>query len=220
MVLRKTVLVLAAIAIAATTAHAQFGVYGTFNVNELSGIKGSPATAPCTTATAVLPNGNACPAFNDSVDPLGGGGGVYYDFLKLGPVKLGADLRGSITHTKRGAETASIGTGARLYSGLGGVRAVFHTRFVPLRPYLQGSAGIGRTDYGVSPISTTSHSGGVNIVSNFQYMGYAGLDITVLPIMDFRLVEFGYGGLNPMGNNSHNYPIKAVSSGIVFHLPF
>jgi hypothetical protein len=37
--------------------------------------------------------------------------------------------------------------------------------------------------------------------------------------MDWRVAEFGYGGLNPFGTNSHNYPIKQVSMGFVFHLP-
>lgn len=199
--LRKAVLVLAAVvvtAIAAPSAHAQLAVYGNVTVNQLSGIKNSPA-AVCTLCS-----------YNDDVSPLGGGGGIYYDFLKLGPVKLGADLRGTITHTKRGALTSFNGSGAAVYSSLAGVRGVFHTHYAPLRPYLQASAGLGRTDYGTSP----------TIKNNFQYMGYAGLDITLLPYMDFRLVEFGYGGLNPMGTASHNYPIKAVSSGLVFHLPF
>jgi hypothetical protein len=209
MSLRKAVLVLAAIAIATTTAHAQFGVYGTFNANELSGINGSPATTTACVPATVGPA--TCPGFNNSVDPLGGGGGVYYDFLKLGPVKLGADLRGSITHTKRGAEITSEGSGARLYSSLGGIRAVFHTPFIPIKPYIQASAGLGRTDYGVNSFA---------IKSNFQYMGYAGVDVTLLPFMDFRVVELGYGGLNPFGTDSHNYPIKTVSSGLVFHLPF
>ena len=55
--------------------------------------------------------------------------------------------------------------------------------------------------------------------NNFQYEGLAGLDIKLLPIMDWRVVEFGYGGLDPFGTYSHNYPIKQVSMGFVFHLP-
>ena len=195
----KAVLAFAAIVVTATiapSANAQLAAYGTVTVDQLSGIKGSPA------AGSLL--------VNDSVSPLGATGGIYYDFLKLGPVKLGADLRGTLTHTKKGAEVNFQGTGARVDSALGGLRAVFHTRFIPLRPYLQASAGLGRSDYGTS---TTRHN-------NFQYMGYAGLDITLLPIMDFRLVEFGYGGLSATGTTSHNYPIKSVSSGLVFHLPF
>jgi hypothetical protein len=201
MILRKAVLVLASFALA-VTAHAQMAVYGTFTVNQLSGIKGSPAAA-CNTLS--------CPSYDDSVNPIGGSIGAYYDFLNLGPIKLGADLRGTLTKTKRGAETQYNGSGARLYSGLGGIRAVFHTRFVPLRPYIQASAGLGRTDYGINSAS---------IVNNFQYEGFAGLDFTLLPIMDFRVVEFGYGGVNPLGTNGHNYPVKTVSTGIVFHLPF
>jgi hypothetical protein len=225
MSLRKTVLLLAAaiIAIAALPAQAQFAAYGTFTVNQLSGIKGSPATAPCTSPTnTIIVNGivTSCPPYNDSVNPLGGTFGAYYDFLKLGPVKLGADLRGTLTTTKRGAEAYSNGSGARVYSGLGGIRAVFHTHFVPVRPYIQASAGLGRTDYGVSPLTQVSTTGKVNLVNNFEYEGFAGVDITLLPYMDFRMVEFGYGGLNPFGTNSHNYPIKSVSSGIVIHLPF
>ena len=199
MSLRKAVLVLAAVVATATlasSASAQLAAYGTVTVNQLSGLQNSPlATQGKTT----------------DVNPIGGAAGIYYDFLKLGPVKLGADLRGSIASTKRGGYAASDGSGAHIYSALGGIRAVFHTPFVPLRPYLQASAGLGRTDYGLLPLTVTN---------NFQYMGYAGLDISLLPIMDFRLVEFGYGGLNPMGTNSHNYPIKSVSAGLVFHLPF
>jgi len=212
--LRNVALFLAASAVATLAtpaARAQAAVYGTFTVNQLSGIKNSPAIPACTPAPLTT-----CPTYNDSVNPLGGTFGGYYDFFNLGPVKLGVDARGTLTTTKRGAQTLSNATGARLYSGLGGVRAVFHTRFVPIRPYIQGSAGFARTDYGVSNTS----AGKINLTNNFQYMGYAGVDITLLPVMDFRLVEFGYGGINPFGNASHNYPVKTVSSGIVFHLPF
>lgn len=222
--LRKAVLFLAAAAVALLArpaAHAQAAVYGTFTVNQLSGIKNSPEIPPCTPSSTSF-----CPTYNDSVTLLGGTFGAYYDFFHLGPVKLGVDGRGTVTTAKRGAEKNSNGTGARLYSGLGGVRAVFRTRWVPIRPYVEGAAGIARTDYGVSKFVSspsgviTRQSGQITLRNNFQYMGYAGVDITLLPVMDFRLVEFGYGGLNPLGTGGHNYPVKTVSSGIVFHLPF
>jgi hypothetical protein len=214
---RKAVLFLAAVAVAsATSAHAQFGVYGMFTVDRLSNIVSSP-----------LPQFPVPPAPTNArlntVDPLGGTGGVYYDFLKLGPVKLGADVRGSILTTKRGAYVNFNGQGARIYSTLGGVRAAFHTKYAPLKPYLQISAGLGRSDYG---LFTTTIVNGVPITSgqnvlhnNFEYEGLAGLDIKLLPIMDWRVAEFGYGGLDPFGTYSHNYPIKQVSMGFVFHLP-
>jgi hypothetical protein len=142
---------------------------------------------------------------------------VYYDFMKLGPVRLGADLRGSILTTKRGAYVNFNGSGARIYSALGGVRASFHTPIAPLKPYIQVSAGLGRSDYGL--FSQGSTNGQVVMHNNFEYEGLAGLDIKLLPILDWRVAELGYGGLDPFGTYSHNYPIKQVSMGFVFHLP-
>lgn len=214
MIFRKAVLFLAAVAAAgATSAHAQFGVYGMFTVNELSNIASSPQPMP--------PNSSGS-AFvrSDSVDPLGGTGGVYFDFLKVGPVKLGVDARGSILTTKRGAYVNFNGPGAHIYSALGGVRASFKTKYAPLKPYLQVSVGLGRSDYGLYVNRPPANAASPNLIfSNFQYEGLAGLDIKLLPIMDWRVAEFGYGGLNPFGTYSHNYPIKQVSMGFVFHLP-
>ncbi|WP_348267679.1 hypothetical protein P8936_00190 [Edaphobacter paludis] len=202
--LRKALLLLAVAIFVTATAQAQFGAYGTFTANRLSNIKSSPLV---TTPSAV----------NNDVSPLGGTGGVYYDFLKLGRVvKLGADLRGTITTTKRGDYINANGGGARINSGLIGVRAVFNAPLLhhALRPYIQGSVGLGSTNYGLL------YDNGVTLHSNFEYMGFAGVDIPLLPYMDFRLVEIGAGGLNPFGTNSHNYPLQSVSSGVVFHLPF
>jgi hypothetical protein len=209
MIFRKAVLFVAAVALATThSAHAQFGAYGMFTVDRLSNIASSPlpptATGPANTRA-------------NTVDPLGGTGGVYYDFMKLGPVRLGADLRGSILTTKRGAYVNFNGSGARIYSALGGVRASFHTPIAPLKPYIQVSAGLGRSDYGL--FSQGSTNGQVVMHNNFEYEGLAGLDIKLLPILDWRVAELGYGGLDPFGTYSHNYPIKQVSMGFVFHLP-
>jgi hypothetical protein len=214
MMLRKAVLFLAAVAVATTvSAKAQIGVYGMFTVDRLSNIASSPLPLP--------PNSTG-PAFAraNTVDPVGGTGGVYYDFLKLGPVKLGADLRGSIMTTKRGAYLNFNGPGARIYSVLGGVRGSFQTPVKSLKPYVQISAGLGRSDYGLYSGPPAAGQPVPNaIYSNFEYEGLAGLDIKLLPIMDWRVAEFGYGGLNPFGTFSHNYPIKQVSMGFVFHLP-
>lgn len=214
MILRKAVLFLAAVVVAvSTSAHAQVGIYGEFTVDRLSNIASSPQPLP--------PNSTGAPyARADTVDPLGGTGGIYYDFLKLGPVKLGVDARGSILHTKRGAYVNFDGPGARIYSALGGVRASFHTPYKALKPYIQVSAGLGRSDYGLYVYRAPSNQPLPNpIFNNFQYEGLAGLDIKLLPILDWRAAELGYGGLNPFGTYSHNYPIKQVSMGFVFHLP-
>jgi len=205
---RKAVLLLASVALVSTaSAHAQFGVYGMFTVDRLSNIVSSPLPA----------SPNEANARTNTADPLGGTGGVYYDFKKLGPFTLGADLRGSILTTKRGAYVNFNDTGTRIYSVLGGVRGVIHTPKNWLKPYIQGSVGLGRSDYG---LSQTTPNGQVILYNNFEYEGLAGLDIKLLPVLDYRVAEFGYGGLDPFGTNSHNYPIKQVSMGFVFHLPF
>lgn len=198
---RKALLLLAVALFVTATARAQFGVYGTFTANHLSGIKSSPdATTPS--------------AVNNDVSPLGGTGGIYYDFFNLGHIaKLGVDARGSITTTKRGAYIDANGGGSRINSALGGVRVVFNAPLLHtiLRPYVQGSVGLGSSNYGL-----LYGSNGVVTRNNFEYMGFAGIDIPLAPYMDFRLVELGAGALS----NSHTYPLQSVSSGIVFHLPF
>lgn len=214
MIFRKAVLILAAVALTTTvSAHAQLGVYGEFTVNRLSNIVSSPVPLPPNSTGSAF-------ARKDTVDPLGGTGGVYYDFLKLGAVKLGADLRGSILTTKRGAYVNFNGPGARIYSVLGGVRASFQTPVKSLKPFIQGSFGLGRSDYGLYVGRPASDQPLPNVIyNNFEYEGLAGLDIKLLPVLDWRVAEFGYGGLNPFGTYSHNYPIKQVSMGFVFHLP-
>jgi hypothetical protein len=199
MIFRKAILFLATAIATTAIAHAQFGAYGIVTVNRLAGLQSSPY---------------ATGAVNDSVDPIGGGGGVYYDFKTFGPIRLGADLRATIADSKQGAYTDFRGSGTRIYSTLGGIRAVIHTPFVPLKPYVQVSAGLGRSDYGLFT------NGAVVVHNNFQFEGFAGVDFRVLPVMDFRIVELGYGGLTSFGTNGHTYPIGSLSTGVVFHLPF
>jgi len=246
MIFRKAVLFLAAAIATTTIAHAQFGVYGNVTVNRLAGQQSSPlapANAPLTAASCVPPQQGApipqpCQV-NNSVDPLGGGGGIYYDFKTLGPVRIGVDARGTITDSKQGAYSFSRGGGTRIYSTLGGIRASFHTHWVPVKPYIQVSAGLGRSDYGLftavigTPGRTVPNpNGGTPITippilnntvvryNNLQYEGFAGIDLRILPSMDFRVVELGYGALTSFGTNGHTYPIGTISTGVVFHLPF
>jgi len=208
----KLRLPLAVLALALTslpiTAHAQFGVYGMFSVNRLTGIQSSPLTA------LYIPAGfTAANAFNDDVNPLGFTGGAYYDFKTFGPVRLGADLRGSIVTSKRGAEVCCDGAGTRIESGLGGVRASFSTPKKWLKPYVQASAGIGRSNYGISTPSAT----GSGLYDNLEYHGYAGVDLAIVPYADWRVFEVGYGALNSFGSSSHTYPLKSITTGVVFH---
>ena len=205
-------LVVAALALALAAlpsiAHAQAGAYGMFTVDRLSGIQTSP----------ILPTGIP---YNDYVNPLGFTGGAYYDFKTFGPVRLGVDVRGSSTNTYRGAQVSSNGSGAHIYSALAGVRLVFHTPVKYIKPYVEGAAGLGRTNYGVlSNASLAKYvNPGVQTISNLEYNGFAGVDVPFAPFADWRVFEVGYGAINSFGNAAHTYPMMSVSSGIVLHLP-
>lgn len=178
----------------AAPAVAQLGLYGTFNAERLS----QPSSTSATYGPLIATN------------PIGGTGGIYYDFRSFGPVMIGADLRGSILTTKRGAQANADGSGARIDSVLGGVRGVFHTPLTPLRPYVQLSAGLGRSNYGLySP----------SLYNGFEYHAYAGLDVRLAPLLDLRAVEIGYGGLTGSGPASGTFQLKSVGIGIVLHLP-
>lgn len=174
------VLLLAAIAIAAMSAPAvgQTGIYGTFTGGHQGGIK---PPYPFTGTHGFW--------------AAGGTFGLYSDFIHAGPVRLGLDARGSILNSK----------GHKLDSGLGGVRVDFSAPMVPIRPYLQGSVGVGSTNFG-----------GGNVTSQgllYQFLG--GIDATVLPHIDWRAVEVGGGALRIHGTN---YPVVSVSTGIVLRL--
>jgi len=203
----KLLLALTSAVLAVSTAHAQLSVYGTVTVRRMTDI---PYTQGTTSHT------------DGSFDPVGGTGGVFYDFKTVGPVRLGIDARGSIVNSTQGAYTAYNAGGGHIGSGLGGIRATFHTPFLPLKPYVQGSVGVARTNFGTEfntglATSGVSNTTGVQISSHLEYDGFAGLDLAILPMFDFRVVELGYGAVQ---GNSHTYPVQSLSTGIVFHLPF
>ena len=188
--LGKRFLLLAALG-AAPLAHAQVGLYADFTADRLSGLNSSPRDT-------------AGVAYNNSVNPTGGTFGAFYDFKTVGPVRLGADARFTHITDNRSAETNSVAAGTHIYSVLGGVRASVHTPIKVLVPYLQASAGLGRSDYGI----LTQQK-----VNSLEYHIYAGADLNLFPIVSWRVIELGYGGLE---GGSHNYPIANISTGIVF----
>jgi hypothetical protein len=122
--------------------------------------------------------------------------GVYHDFF--GPiVHLGADLRGSVL---------GISQTTTLTSGEIGPRVSIHPRVVPLMPYLEGLGGIGHYDFGAGQGGSTQ----------FEYQFLAGIDYTLIPRLDWRVVEFSYGGLSVFNGNLHP---KTISTGLVLRLP-
>jgi hypothetical protein len=123
--------------------------------------------------------------------------GVYHDFYSVPVVHLGADLRGSVL---------GISQTTTLTSGLIGPRVSVHPHVLPFMPYLEGLAGIGHYDFGAGQGSSTQ----------FEYQFLAGIDYTLVPRLDWRVVEFSYGGLSVFNGNLHP---KTISTGLVLRLP-
>ena len=136
----------------------------------------------------------------------GPGAGLYYDFLHFGPIRIGADLRGN----------RLWGNEVDYWSGLGGVRLVVKPPVLPFRVYVQGSAGVGGS-------KASGNTGNLpNSYSNkFQYDVFGGTDFTLLPHIDWRVVELGYGRMSGVnaGTTAPSSGVFTLSSGIVLRLP-
>lgn len=181
--MRVRLYVTAVLGLLCACAQAQLGIYGKVNLTH----------------------------YNDQVDRTshwfyGPGAGIYYDFFSLGPLALGADLRGSY----------GWNTGLEYRDVLGGLRLVAKPPVLPIRPYVQGSVGVG----GVK--ATNASSGYPQTFSNkFTYEVLGGVDFTILPYIDLRLPEVGYGQITGVsgGLNPPRSTLFEVSTGIVIRLP-
>ena len=123
--------------------------------------------------------------------------GLYHDFYSVPIVHLGGDIRGSVL---------GVTNTTTLTSGEIGPRVSVHPHVLPVMPYLEALAGIGHYDFGANQPSDTQ----------FEYQFLAGIDVTVLPRLDWRIVEFSYGGLSAFNGTLHP---KTLSMGLVLRLP-
>jgi hypothetical protein len=189
-------------------AQAQFGVYGTYSATRMNGIQCLDPSGHCSSGGGV-------------VSPSGLGGGVYYDFKTLGPLRLGIDARGGIAKSNKSAVNSSGGDGATISNyGLAGVRAQIHVPYTFLKPYVEAAAGIARSD-ATEPYTLVGGSVTKPYDNFVQYQGIAGVDVKVLPILDLRAIELGIGNMNRIGsgNGTSSVGVKTIGVGIVLHLP-
>jgi hypothetical protein len=128
----------------------------------------------------------------------GGTFGGYLGSAHFALLNLGVDLRGSFAG----------GSGTSFDSGAIGPRLAFNPHVLPIHPYIEVTAGIGHASFTGEP---------TNDVTKFEYQFLGGVDYTFLPRIDWRVVEFSYGGL--AGLNSNSFHPKAISTGIVLRLP-
>jgi hypothetical protein len=165
-----------------TAAKAQLAVYGDASVLHLS--------QPATSTTP-----------SDSAWFGGPGVGIYDDFAHLGPLAAGLDLRGNYL----------FASGQKYRDVLLGVRASVHPPFLPLRPYVQGSIGVG----GSKPDSNDSLATHFN--NKFEYQVAGGLDLGIFPHLDYRVAEVAYSRVSTASSaqTSTQSNLVTVSTGIV-----
>jgi hypothetical protein len=142
------------------------------------------------------------PAGSDNTEtawPYGTTIGLYDDG-KFGPIRFGPDLRGEFV---RGSFTGN--------SVLFGLHLAVKTAALPIRPYIQGS--LGAAHFSNSGLNTSS--------TNFEYRIAGGLDYTLLPHLDWRVIEVGRGALVDYsfgsGVNQTN-SLYTFSTGLVIRL--
>jgi hypothetical protein len=135
-----------------------------------------------------------------SISPVGGTFGVYNDFLRMGPVRLGGDGRFFIQNSGGDKPYGSKAAGA-----LFGLRLDTAGIPLPLQPYGQFEVGAAGANDGNS--STRS--------LGFTYQFQLGVDYTIIPRLDLRL-EYGDGQMT--GGTGPDRGLEQLGAGLVLRL--
>jgi hypothetical protein len=130
--------------------------------------------------------------------------GLYHD-SGHGVFATGLDVRG--TFAGRG-DTNGAGSSQTLDTLMGGVRLAVTPHVLPIKPYAEALGGLGHLKTGQGSARTSS--------TKFAYQFLGGVDFTILPRIDWRVVEFSYGRLAGLDGS---FAPKTLSTGIVFRLP-
>ncbi len=125
----------------------------------------------------------------------GPGFGGYIDHGHLIFLSTGIDARGVILGS---------GQSTQFDAGYIGPRVAFRPHVLPIKPYVEALAGVGRL------------SSGATDTTKFSYQFVGGVDYTLIPRIDWRVAEFSYGGLSIFDTSLHP---KTISTGIVIRLP-
>lgn len=124
--------------------------------------------------------------------------GLYWNALGVPLIKAGVDVR-----------AAWMGTGnAYDDSYLAGPRVQLHPHIVPLMPYGEALGGVSRVVVGQGVARTAG--------TKFTYGFVAGLDATIFPRVDWRVVDYSWQRVEDLG--IHFQPTQ-ISTGLVLRLP-
>lgn len=109
--------------------------------------------------------------------------GIYDDFARLGPLKLGGDARYLQSSSSRDSNYNNEIRGALI-----GPRLSLALPLIPFKPYVQAEVGDIATNYG--EVS--------NLPNALTYQLQGGLDFTIFPHVDLR-AEYGGGQIKDYG---------------------
>jgi len=116
--------------------------------------------------------------------------GFYYGLRHFGLFDLSADVRGDLSHN--------------IDSGILGPRLAAKIPVFPIMPYAE-------LLFGESSYSTQSD--GHKNANNFTYRYVTGVDVTLIPHFDWRVVDFSYSsGITQFNANVHP---KTITTGFV-----
>lgn len=138
-------------------------------------------------------------AQNGGFSAFGGTFGLYDDFLRLGPLKLGGDVR-----YFQQTSSNSGPYGNKLRGATAGARLALKLPLFPLKPYVQAEIGDIATNYGTQP----------NMPNSFTYQIQGGLDYTILPHLDLR-AEYGGGQIKAYAGNGLDQSVQQAGLGLV-----
>jgi hypothetical protein len=137
--------------------------------------------------------------FGDNSWIYGPGFGAYIDHGHFVFLSTGIDARGVVLGT---------GSSTKFDAGYIGPRIALRPHVLPIKPYVEGLVGVGHAEFNSGSVQSSS--------TDFSYQLVGGIDYTLLPRIDWRVVEFSYGGLSVFDSSLHP---KTISTGIVIRLP-
>jgi hypothetical protein len=116
--------------------------------------------------------------------------GFYYGLRHFGPFDFSADVRGDLSHN--------------IASGIIGPRLAGKIPHFPIMPYAE-------ILFGESSYSTQSNR--IRDANSFTYRYVGGVDFTLIPHFDWRLVDYSYSsGITQFGANIHP---QTITTGFV-----
>ncbi len=141
-------------------------------------------------------------SYQDPSSMYGATVGGYFNLLRVGPLLPGLDARGTFL-----TGSACCGGSFHINSFLLGPRLTLRLRKGRIKPYAEFLLGVGSAGESFSGFST---------YTGFAYQPTAGVDVALIPRLDWRVIEVSYQR-GPGANLISDAQTGILSTGIVFH---